>query len=431
MGTKIKVVIMAGGRGTRISSIASDIPKPMIKVGDKPVLEHLINNLKKQDYIDIIIVTGYLGNIISDYFEDGSRFGVNIQYYKENEPLGTAGALFHLKENLTNDFFLLNGDIIIDIDFDRFFNYHKGKNAWASLLTHPNNHPYDSALIESDSQGRITNWSNKEDARKIYKNRVNAGVHILSKVLLDHFVGKTGKIDLDRGVLKPAISTGRVFAYDSPEYVKDMGTPERYYKVCEDYASGKVFEKNLMNKQKAIFLDRDGTINKYVGFLNSHQQMELLDGVAEAISKINDSGFLAIVITNQPVIARGECTLDELRMINNKMETLLGEKGAYIDDLFFCPHHPDKGFAGERIEYKIKCQCRKPKPGLIYEAEKKYNIDLSQSYMVGDSCIDVETGLAAGCQPVFVGKQDDKKNENNVYKYPNLLSFVNDIIMKN
>lgn len=149
---------------------------------------------------------------------------------------------------------------------------------------------------------------------------------------------------LDRQLLKPLAGTGKMFCYDSPEYVKDMGTPERYDAVCEDYKAGRVSGKNLQNKQKAIFLDRDGTINKYVGFLRNINEFELLDGAADAIKKINASGYLAIVITNQPVIARGEVSFEELERIHNKMETLLGKKGAYLDAIYFCPHHPHKGY---------------------------------------------------------------------------------------
>ena len=138
--------------------------------------------------------------------------------------------------------------------------------------------------------------------------------------------GKPVKVDLDRQLLKPLAGTGKMFCYDSPEYVKDMGTPERYYSVCDDYKAGRVSGKNLKNKQKAIFLDRDGTINKYVGFLRNINQFELIDGVSEAIKKINASGYLAIVVTNQPVIARGEVSFEELEEIHRKMETLLGEK---------------------------------------------------------------------------------------------------------
>ena len=152
----------------------------------------------------------------------------------------------------------------------------------------------------------------------------------------------------------------------------------------------------------AVVLDRVGTINKYVGFLRNIDDFELIDGVSDAIKKINQSGYLAIVVTNQPVIARGEVSWEELNEIHKKMATLLGKDGAYVDAIYICPHHPDKGFEGERPEYKIDCDCRKPKPGLLLQAAKDYNIDLSQSIMIGDSDRDVEAGKAAGCKSVKI-----------------------------
>ena len=107
---------------------------------------------------------------------------------------------------------------------------------------------------------------------------------------------------------------------------------------------------------------------------------------------------MAIVITNQPVIARGEVTLPQLQEIHAKLETLLGREGAYIDGLYFCPHHPDKGFEGERPEYKTLCECRKPNPGMILQAARDFNIDIAESFMVGDRDKDVECGKAAGCK---------------------------------
>lgn len=216
-----------------------------------------------------------------------------------------------------------------------------------------------------------------------------------------------------------------MYVYDSPEYVKDMGTPERYHMVCADVKKGIVKAKNLQNKQKAVFLDRDGTINEYVGFLKNIGDFKLIDGVAEAIKKINNSGYLAIVVSNQPVIARGEVTIVELEEIHNKLETMLGQEGAYVDAIYYCPHHPDKGFEGERPEYKIECDCRKPKPGMLLKAAEKYNIDLSQSYMIGDSENDIMAGKAAGCRVVYVG---DGELEG-VVKCESLLDAVEKIIM--
>ncbi len=419
----MKVVIMAGGKGTRMLSIASDIPKPMIPIEGRPVLEHEIECLCEQGFTDILITVGHLGNVIMDYFGDGLKFGVHITYYFEKEPLGNAGALFQVKDQLTDDFLLLNADAMFDIDFNRFVQYHKTHDAVATLFTHPNSHPYDSGVIIADEHMAVRKWLAKEDERPEYfKNRVNAGLHVLNKRILEQTV-EGGKIDLDRQLLKPLAGTGQVYCYDSPEYVKDMGTPERYYAVCKDFANGIVQARNLKNRQKAIFLDRDGTINEYVGFLTDIKEFRLLDGVAEAIRKINASGYLAIVVTNQPIIARGEVSFTELQEIHNKMETLLGAEGAYIDAIYFCPHHPDKGFEGERVEYKISCDCRKPKPGMLLKAAEDFNIDLSRSWMVGDGKNDVEAGKNAGCKTVLIGTEDYGQDR----KVSSLFAFANTI----
>ena len=420
----MKVVIMAGGKGTRMLSIASDIPKPMIPIEGRPVLEHEIECLCEQGFTDILITVGHLGNVIMDYFGDGLKFGVHITYYFEKEPLGNAGALFQVKDQLTDDFLLLNADAMFDIDFNRFVQYHKTHDAVATLFTHPNSHPYESGVIIADEHMAVRKWLAKEDERPEYfKNRVNAGLHVLNKRILEQTV-EGGKIDLDRQLLKPLAGTGQMYCYDSPEYVKDMGTPERYYAVCKDFANGIVKARNLKNRQKAIFLDRDGTINEYVGFLTDIKEFRLLDGVAEAIRKINASGYLAIVVTNQPIIARGEVSFTELQEIHNKMETLLGAEGAYIDAIYFCPHHPDKGFEGERVEYKISCDCRKPKPGMLLKAAEDFNIDLSRSWMVGDGKNDVEAGKNAGCKTVLIGTEDYGQDR----KVSSLFAFANTIL---
>ena len=420
----MKTVIMAGGRGTRISSVASDIPKPMIKIEGKPVLEHELECLRDQGFTDIILTVSHLGNIIMDYFGDGSGvspatgkpFGVHIEYYFEKEPLGNAGALFKIKDKLDSDFLLLNADAVFDVDFNRMVDFHKSHGGLVTLFTHPNSHPYDSGLILADERGRVEKWLAKEDPRPMYyKNRVNAGLHVISPKVLEavdgshvgekNSNGKTIKIDLDRQLLKPLAGTGKMFCYNSPEYVKDMGTPERFYAVVEDYKKGTIQAKNLKNKQKAVFLDRDGTINKYVGFLRNIDDFELIDGVAEAIKKIDTSGYLAIVVTNQPVIARGEVSFEELEEIHNKMETLLGKEGAYLDAIYFCPHHPHKGYEGERPELKFDCDCRKPKPGMLLKAAQDFNIDLAQSWMVGDGENDIKAGQNAGCQTALIGSE--------------------------
>ena len=443
----MKVVIMAGGKGTRISSVASDIPKPMIKVEGIPVLEREIECLKNQGFDDIILTVSHLGNIIMDYFGDGSGnspvtgepFGVHIDYYFEEEPLGNAGALFKIKDKLTSDFLLLNADAMFDVDFNRFVAFYRKHGGLVTLFTHPNSHPYDSGLIIANKNGMVEKWLTKEDERPTYyKNRVNAGLHVINPKVLElvginaDSVGKVGvdgkpvKVDLDRQLLKPLAGTGKMFCYDSPEYVKDMGTPERYHFVCKDCEEGRISAKNLKNKQKAIFLDRDGTINKYVGFLRNIDDFELIDGVAEAIRKINESGYLAIVVTNQPVIARGEVSFEELEEIHNKMETLLGKEGAYLDAIYYCPHHPHKGYEGERPELKIDCDCRKPKPGMLLKAATDFNIDLSRSWMVGDGENDIQAGINAGCKTVLLSNGNESYGQ--TVRVTSLAEFTHSLV---
>ena len=394
---------MAGGKGTRIAKRFPDIPKPLIPIEGVPVLEREIISLRDQGYTDITLTISHMAQKIIDYFSERCLDGVNLDFYVENEPLGNAGALFKMKDKLNNDFLLLNADNIFDVNFDRFVKFHKAKRAKATIFTHPNNHPYDSGLIITDNDGRIVNWLNKEDKRPIfYKNKVNAGIHIISPELLKE-TDKT-KVDLDRDILKPFVSTGMMYSYDSSEYVEDMGTPERYEAVLLDFKNGIVGQKNLRNRQNAIFLDRDGTINKYVGFLKRPEEFELLPRAAEAIKAINKSGYLAIVVTNQPVVARGDVTFGQLDEIHNKMETLLGEQGAYVDDIYYCPHHPEKGFDGEIKELKIDCECRKPKAGMLFKATKDLNIDLENSWMIGDSQRDIDAGKNANCRTISIKK---------------------------
>lgn len=415
----MKVVMMAGGRGTRISGLYPDLPKPLIPIDGTPVLEREICSLRDQGFEEFILTVSYRGDQIIRCLGDGSRLGVSIQYYREEQPLGNAGALFQLKGQLTDDFLLLNADAVFDVDFNRMIAFHRAHGGLVTLFTHPNSHPYDSGLLIADENHAVVQWLAKEDARPAYyKNRVNAGLHVMSPEVLemsgidpervgtiDPATGKTFKVDLDRQLLKPLAGTGKMFCYDSPEYVKDMGTPERFHQVEADVLAGRVQAKNLANRQKAVFLDRDGVINKYVGFLRNIDAFELLPGAAQAIRKINASGYLCIVVTNQPVIARGEVTVAQLNEIHNKMETLLGQQGAYIDGLYYCPHHPDKGYKGEVAELKIDCDCRKPKPGMLLKAAKEFHVDLCKSWMVGDGEKDIKAGQNAGCRTCLIGRE--------------------------
>ena len=394
----IRAAILAGGKGTRISKLYPDLPKPMIPVCGKPLLQRQIESLVAQGFNDITLIIGCKADLIKQHFGTGEAYGANIDYIIEDEPLSTGGALSLLPRD---DFLILYGDVYYDIEISRFISFHRDNQAQITLFVHPNSHPYDSDIVVTDAENRVTAWKSKKDTKRSeLRNLVNAGLYVLSAESLP--TGKAVRRDLEHDLILEKISEGRVFAYRSTEYVKDMGTPERLHAVESDIESGMAESRSLRNKQRAVFIDRDGTINEENGYVMSPNHLDLIPGAAEAICILNSSQYLAICITNQPIIARGDVSIDELEAIHARLDTLLGNEGAYLDDLLFCPHHPDKGFEGEIPEYKIDCECRKPKPGMLIEAAERYNIDLSQSYMIGDRTADMTAGQAAGCKTIGV-----------------------------
>lgn len=431
----MKAVIMAGGKGTRLESLTrGEIPKPMIPIKEKPLLLWQIEELKRYGIVDITMIIGHLGEKIREYFGNGEKFGVNIDYIIEDKPLGTAGAFYYLKDKLIDGYFLLVfGDIFFNIDIDKMESFHRSKKADVTIFAHPNSHPYDSDLVETDPDERVIRFDSKNNKRDYwYDNMVNAGLYILDKRVCEK-VAEPVKTDFEKDILAVMAASGEaIYAYKSPEYVKDVGTVDRIEKAVSELDAGLISRKNLSNKQSAIFLDRDGTINKLDNFIYKAEDLELLDGVVEAIGAINSSGLLAIIITNQPSVARGLCDVSDIDHIHKKLKTLLGKEGVFVDDIFFCPHHPDKGFPEENPLYKIDCECRKPKTGMIEQAKEKFNIDLSSSYMIGDSTMDIELAKKAGLKSVLVmtglGGSDNKYDAVPDFTAENLYEAVQKIL---
>lgn len=401
----MQAVIMAGGKGTRLAAITKDeIPKPMVPVNGKPLLLWQIEELKKNGITDIIMIIGHLGEKIEEYFQNGEKYGVHVSYIREHEPLGTAGAFYYLKDKIVSNYFLLVfGDVFFSIDIQRMEKFYIDHQAKAALFVHPNSHPADSDLVVLDENNKISKFDSKHNVRNYwFDNCVNAGFYILGTEVCD-LVENPHKTDLEKDILMPLVNEGQaVYGYRSPEYIKDIGTVDRIHQTEKDVENGFIEEKCLKNKQTCIFMDRDGTINQYRGLVWKEEDFELEEDACEAIKSINQSGKLAIVITNQPSVARGLCQMEDIDNIHKKMSTLLGKEGAYLDDVYFCPHHPDKGYPEENPVYKIPCECRKPKTGLIQKAVEQYHIDLSSSWMVGDTTVDIQTGKNAGLHTALV-----------------------------
>lgn len=399
----MQLVIIAGGKGTRLG--LKDIPKPMVKIGDKPLLEHQIDLAKRYGVDEVFILSGHLASVIEEYFEDGSKFGVKIHHVVEPYPLGTAGSLKLLEGKLNDRFLVFYGDVVMDFDIASFIEFDKQYNSIGTTIIHPNDHPYDSDLLEINKNNKVTKVLPKpHQVGEYYQNLVNAAVYIFSPKIFEYIEEGISQ-DFGKHILSKVVEAGEtLIGYKTPEYIKDMGTADRFEAVKNDFLTGKVARLNKQNKRPCIFLDRDGVINKDMGSKPLCKDFELLDGVADAIKSINKSDYLAVVVTNQPMIAKGFVTFEEVENTHKKMETLLGEQHAYLNGIYYCPHHPEKGFEGEIEELKIDCECRKPKAGMLFSSTKDLNIDLENSWMIGDSQRDIEAGKNANCKTISIKK---------------------------
>jgi D,D-heptose 1,7-bisphosphate phosphatase len=415
----MRAVILVGGKGTRLGSVTSQLPKPLVPINGRALLDRQLDQLRRYGITDVTLLSSHLADQIEAHVSARPEPLPRVRVHREPLPLGTAGGLHDIADELADPFLLVYGDVLFDVDLRRLIDAHRRSSGLATLVVHPNDHPYDSDLVEVNGANRITAVHSKpHPPGRHFHNLVNAGLYVLSPGILDH-IPRGVATDFGRDIFPAVHALAPIFAYPTPEYIKDMGTPARLARVSADEASGKVARWNLEHSRPAVFLDRDGVLNASDGYIDSPEKLRMLSGVADAVRRLNDSDYLSLVVTNQPVVARNLCTLEELNEIHKKLETVLGESHAWLDAIFMCPHHPDRGFPGENVALKIDCDCRKPKTGMIDAARARFNIDMASSYLVGDSARDILCGKAAGvftigvrsgegCGDVTDGSQPDR-----------------------
>lgn len=421
-------VIIAGGKGTRLAARTGGLPKPLVPVNGKPLLAYQLELLARHGVKNVALLCGHGVDAIRAFCGDGSQWGLEIACHDEPRPLGTAGAVISALSHLPEEFFVLYGDTMLDVDLRRMQAAHTAGGAAATLFLHPNDHPQDSDLVETDLHGRILRfhpYPHPDDA--CLPNQVNAALYVLKANALDGIALTEKPLDFGKHVFPEMLARGIALqGYRSPEYIKDAGTPERLDKVSADVASGLVARSRLEQPRATIFLDRDGTINEEASYIRTPDKLRLLPGVAEALRLLRAAEFRIAIITNQPVVARGECTMEDLARIHNRMEMELGRGGAFVDAIYACPHHPHKGYAGEVPELKIDCDCRKPGIGMVTAAAKELNADLEKSWFIGDSTVDVQTAKNAGIRSILLktgfGGEDKRHDAEPDMRFADLLA---------
>ena len=399
----LQAVILAGGKGTRLAERLGGKPKPLVDVCGKPLLGIQIEALIANGVRDIVILVNHEAEQIQAYI-DGANFDCRITLVDDGEPKGTAGATLATLDILHDTFLVVYGDTLFDIDIQHMLKRHTENEAEITLFLHPNDHPADSDLVEIDAAGWVTAFHPyPHPPRSLLRNLVNAAFYVIDKKSLIPWSGRTDFPDFAKHLFPEMLRNGaRIHGYVSYEYIKDLGTPKRLDKVERHLWNGVAARARRDQKQKAVFLDRDGTLNALRDYVRKPDDLEVFGMAGEAIRKLNEAEYRVVVITNQPVLARGESTDAQMRLIHGKLEQDLGAKGAYLDALYLCPHHPHRGFPGEVAELKRDCSCRKPGTELIEKAVRDLNIDLTRSWMIGDSSADIAMAERAGLTSILV-----------------------------
>jgi histidinol-phosphate phosphatase family protein len=400
----MQCVILAGGKGTRLASRLNGRPKPLIDIGGVPLLERQLRQLAASGVIEAVVLVNHEAGQIADFVRERDWGGLKISLVDDGEPRGTAGAVLACLERLDERFLVVYGDTLFDIDVEAFIAAHERARCDASLFLHPNDHPADSDLVEVDDDGRILAFHGYPHPPGAFlPNLVNAAFYCLERRPLERYRDAAPPLDFAKDLFPRMLAEGaRLLGYRSFEYIKDVGTPARVDKAAGHLASGAVARARRDHPQRAVFLDRDGTLNALREYVRTAEELSLLPGAAEAVRRLNQHELRAVLVTNQPVLARGECSFAELRRIHARLETELGASGAFLDATYVCPHHPDAGFPGEVAHLKVACECRKPNAGLLRQAARDLNLDLARSWMIGDSTTDVLAAQRAGVRSVLV-----------------------------
>lgn len=415
----MRVLILAGGFGTRLASVVKDTPKPMAPVVGRPFLEYQIEYLRNQGFAKFTLLTGYLSEQIESHFGDGSRFGVEISYSVEREPLGTGGAIRQAMESSTaageNEFLILNGDGLFATDYRRFVELSRDAALSIALKFTDDLSRY--GAVDIDEQFRIVSFREKTGLSG--EGYINAGAYFVKREALALF--PSGKFSIETAVFQPQ-SVKRVLAgIPCGGKFVDIGTPESF-DWAQSHLPGWLKEKFT----PCLFLDRDGVLIQHKSYLHKVEDVVIVEEMAKLAATAKAKGWRVVVITNQAGVARGYFEEADCEAVHERIVNLLSERGVKVDDWFTCFTHPD----GKVAHYTRESFRRKPKPGMVLQACEKYPIDLARSLMIGDNVSDqlelpdLRTILVRGDFPLDKAKRETMIAETHAQALQQATEFI-------
>lgn len=391
-----QAVVLAGGRGQRLLPLTEKIPKPMVPFHGKPFLEYIIEYLKKEGFTEVVLLLGYLHEQITSYFGDGSKFGINIKYSITDTENETGPRLTAAKEMLDPIFFLTYCDNYCPIDTQKAWEQFCSKKGILAQVTAYSNLDKFSRNNLQIEDGLVTVYDKSRS--QTHLNGVEIGFSFMKSEVIDLMPNEN--LNFEKVVYPQLVQEKKLAGYLVHHRYYSVGNLDRL----------PITEK-FLKREPVILLDRDGVLNVRVGkgeYVTSPEDFRWIPGSQEGISLLKNKGFKVLVISNQAGVARGVMTEEQLQSVHAKMQADLAKNGVQIDHIYYCPHGWDEN-----------CFCRKPQPGMLFQAQREFCFDLTRTYFVGDDERDMQAGQAAGCQ-VYLFKDGSS-----------LLDIAKEVILKN
>lgn len=384
----IIAIVLAGGLGTRLRPLTLRAPKPMLRVAGRPFLGHLLSKISSMGIRDCLLLTGYKHKMVQDYCKSGKRWGLRIAYSREGSPLGTGGAIYRARGSIRSTALVLNGDSWLDISLGEFLAFHRRSRAQATLFVMKG--PLAArGSVRFGRSGRVREFLEKQKGGTGY---FNTGAYLLEPRAISFLAEKIAagslpaKFSMEREGFPLLAASKSLFAFRGKGTFLDIGTFSSLllaHRIVSPSSGGRA----------AIFLDRDGVINRHRhDYVKRPSEFEFEFGAMEGMKELSATGLPIFIATNQSMIGRGIAAPSQLAAIHAKMLSSFRRHKVKVAGILICPHSPNEG-----------CGCRKPQIGLLLSAQEKHGIDLSKSFVVGDSAGDVLMGKAAGCTTILVG----------------------------
>ena len=384
-------VVLVGGLGTRLGDLTRQTPKPMIEVGGRPFVEHVIAHLARFGLTDIVLLAGYRGEAFLDAYTGREMFGARISVLVEPASLGTGGALKFVASQLHPAFVMTNGDTFFDADLGPLLR--PGSGTGVGIEAAPTNAMLVRATDDASRYGRVVlgasglveafQEKSAAPAPGSGPTLINAGCYRLDRdEVLSHI--KVQPCSFETDVLPALLKARRLYGLQAQGYFIDMGVPDSLAAAREGLVAAR--------RRPAAFLDRDGVINVDHGYTHRVEDLVFIEGAATAIKALNAAGYYTIVVSNQGGIARGLYSVEQAQAFNQALRERLMDAGARLDAVYFCPHHPD----GVVAPYATACTCRKPASGLLEQAERDWPTDKAGSFLIGDMPSDMEAAARFG-----------------------------------